>query len=123
VRNPSGGFTVVEVLLAVVLLVVGVLAVVGSAAMSTRMIGRGFHDTSAAQIAAARMERLRQIAHATSPPCADARFASGSNDSGPVAETWTVAAQGPGRRVAVAIRYRVARGGARDSLVTLVLCR
>jgi Tfp pilus assembly protein PilV len=123
VCKPSCGFTVVEALLAVVVLVVGVLAIVGSAAMSTRMIARGFHDTSAVQIAASRMEWLRQIAQVTSPPCVDPRFASGSNDSGPVAETWAVAAAGPARRVAVAIRYRVARGSTRDSLVTLVLCR
>jgi Tfp pilus assembly protein PilV len=123
VRKPSGGFTVVEVLLAVVVLVVGVLAVVGSAAMSTRMIGRGFHDTAAVQVAAARMEWLRQLARATSPPCADARFAGGTNDSGPVTETWTVAPGGSRRRVTVTVRYRVARGSAQDSLVSLVLCR
>jgi Tfp pilus assembly protein PilV len=123
VRKPSGGFTVVEVILAVVVLVVGVLAVVGSVAMSTRMIGRGFHDTAAAQVAASRMEWLRQLARSSSPPCRDARFAGGSSDSGSVSETWTVAPAGSARRVAVAIRYRVARGTVRDSLVTLVLCR
>ena len=113
----------VEVILAVVVLVVGLAAVVGSLAMSTRMIGRGFHDTAAAQVAASRLEWLRQLARSTSPPCIDARFAGGSNDSGPVGETWTVAPAGSARRVAVAIRHREARGGAEDSLVTLVACR
>jgi Tfp pilus assembly protein PilV len=122
VREPSGGFTVVEVILAVVVLVVGVLAVVGSLAMSTRMIGRGFHDTAAAQAAASRMEWLRRLAR-FSPPCTDARFANGSNDSGSVSEAWRVAPAGAVRRVAVAIQYRVAHGTARDSIVTLVLCR
>jgi prepilin-type N-terminal cleavage/methylation domain-containing protein len=123
VREPSGGFTLVEVLLAVVVLVVGVLAVAGSAAMSTRMIGRGLHDTSAALVAGARVEWLRQLARSTSPPCADARFASGSEDSGRVAEAWTVAPAGAARRVAVAVGYPVARGPAHDTLRTLVLCR
>ncbi len=113
----------VEVILAVVVLVVGVLAVVGSLAMSTRMIGRGFYDTAAAQVAASRMEWLRRVARSTSPTCTDARLANGSNDSAPVNETWTVAPSGSARRVAVAIRYQVARGTVQESLVTLVLCR
>ena len=45
------GFTIVEVLVAVMVLAVGVIALVGSSATITRMIGRGRHDTRAALVA------------------------------------------------------------------------
>ena len=56
------GFTLVEVLVALVLLTVGVMALLGSSAMVSRMIGKGRGSTIAVQVATARLERLRRIA-------------------------------------------------------------
>ena len=53
------GFTIAEAVVAVVVLSVGVLALVGSAALTSRMVGRGLHSTRTGQVAAARIERLR----------------------------------------------------------------
>ena len=122
-RRRRQGFTVVEILVALVVLVVGVLALLGSSAMAVRMIGRGFDDTSASQVASARLEWLRQLAGSTSPRCAHAGFASGSAVTGGIAEAWTVAAAGVARPVTLALRYRVARGEAHDTVHAIMLCR
>ena len=67
-------FTLVEVMVAVILLTVGVLALVGSSAMVSRMIGKGRGATVAAQVATARLEQLRRIAASTAPRCTSPRF-------------------------------------------------
>jgi prepilin-type N-terminal cleavage/methylation domain len=61
------GFTIIEIMLAVVVLSVGVMALVGSSALATRMIGRGNKSTEVVQVATARAELLRTYAAATSP--------------------------------------------------------
>ena len=122
-RRRRQGFTVVEILVALVVLVVGVLALLGSSAMAVRMIGRGFDDTSASQVASARLEWLRQLAGSTSPRCAHAGFAGGSAVTGGIDEAWTVAAAGVARPVALALRYRVARGEVHDTVHAIMLCR
>ncbi|HET6345602.1 MAG TPA: prepilin-type N-terminal cleavage/methylation domain-containing protein, partial [Myxococcota bacterium] len=68
-RQARAGFTLVEVLVAVVVLGIGVLALVGSSAMVTRMIGRGQMGTRAAQVASKRLDSLRIVAYATTPRC------------------------------------------------------
>jgi prepilin-type N-terminal cleavage/methylation domain-containing protein len=53
------GFTLVELLVALVVLTVGLLALVTSAALVTRMIARGQRSEVAATFAGQRLERLR----------------------------------------------------------------
>src|SRR5438552_5512645 len=53
------GFTLVEVIIAILVLTVGLLGLVTSAALATRMIGRGQHSAVAAQYAQRRLELLR----------------------------------------------------------------
>jgi len=53
------GFTLVEVIIAILVLTVGLLGLVTSAALVTRMIGRGQHSAVAAQYAQRRLEMLR----------------------------------------------------------------
>lgn len=53
------GFTIVEVIIAIIVLTVGLLGLVGSAALVTRMIGRGQRSAVAAQYAQRRLEMLR----------------------------------------------------------------
>src|SRR2546426_10561222 len=53
------GFTIVEVIVAILVLTVGLLALVTSAALVTRMIGRGQRSAVAAQYAQRRLEMLR----------------------------------------------------------------
>lgn len=56
------GFTIIEVIIAIIVLTVGVLGMVTTAALVTRMIARGQRSASASAFAARRMERMRVAA-------------------------------------------------------------
>ena len=123
-RTPrSHGLTLVEVLVALVVLGIGILALSGSSSMITRMIGRGKAETHAAMLASRRVEILRQAAHSTTPRCTAAEFAGG----GPVIEegltqSWTVTPTGAVRRVRVTVTYLTVRGIRSAVLETAVAC-
>jgi prepilin-type N-terminal cleavage/methylation domain-containing protein len=119
------GFTIVEVMLAVVLLAIGVMALVGSSAMVTRMIGRGRESTTVGQIATARAERLRQIAAATSPACGSANLVNGTSNPGSgITERWELkgAAGDRTRDVLLMYTYRAARTIRTDTMSLTLLC-
>ena len=122
-KQSESGFTLVEVIVAIVVLSVGVIALAGSTAMVTRMIGRGKVDTRVAQVASRRIETLRLAAASTTPRCTAAAFANG----GPVTadgltETWTVPAVGKVRSIQVNVSYRTARGPRNASVLTRIDC-
>jgi prepilin-type N-terminal cleavage/methylation domain-containing protein len=122
-KRSSSGFTLVEVLVAIVVLGVGIVALVGSSAMVTRMIGRGKVETRAAQVASRRLETLRLAAYSTSPRCTAAGFISGgpATTSG-VTESWVVPAAGKVRSVQVNVTYRTVQGTRTASLQTRIEC-
>ncbi len=114
-------FTIAEAVVAVSMLSVGVLALVGSAALTNRMLANGRHSTRAGQVAAARIERLRQIAFSTVPACTGVDWRSGSAVGPGIAETWQIVdGVGPVRRVMVVVRS--GRAGSSDTIVSGVLC-
>ncbi|MGH7509805.1 MAG: type IV pilus modification PilV family protein [Gemmatimonadales bacterium] len=122
-KRSTSGFTLVEVLVAIVVLTIGLIALVGTSAMVTRMIGRGKVQTRVAQVASSRIEALRLAAYSTSPRCAAAAFANG----GPVitdglTESWTVPVVGKVRNVQVDVTYRTVRGPRTASLQTRIEC-
>ncbi|MBA3893069.1 MAG: hypothetical protein H0X69_05165 [Gemmatimonadales bacterium] len=122
-RARKYGFTVAEVLVAVVVLTVGVLALVGSSAYMSRMIGRGRHATVAAMLAASRLERLRLVARSTSPPCTAPEWQGGSAAEAGVLQSWEMLdPAGVARRLQLIVRYRTPVGLATDTVVTAVLC-
>ena len=53
------GFTIIEIIIAIVVLTVGVLGMVTTAALVTRMIARGQRSAQASAFAARRIERMR----------------------------------------------------------------
>lgn len=53
------GFTIIEIIIAIIVLTVGVLGMVTTAALVTRMIARGQRSAEASAFAARRMERMR----------------------------------------------------------------
>lgn len=61
-RNSQRGFTLVEIIIAIVVLTVGLLGLVSTAALVTRMIARGQRSAVASTFAAQRMELLRPAA-------------------------------------------------------------
>jgi Tfp pilus assembly protein PilV len=123
-KRNAGGFTIAEVLVAVVMLTVGVMALVGSSAMVTRMVGRGRQDTMAGQAATSRLELLRQIAASTATPCTSAQWKTDSAVGGTVKERWEMIDNaGDARRVRLIVRYPVARRTAVDTIITTFLCK
>jgi prepilin-type N-terminal cleavage/methylation domain-containing protein len=124
VNHDRSGFTLVEVMIAIVVLGVGVIALAGSSASVTRMIGRGKHETRAAQVASRRIEALRAAALSSTPRCTAGAFASG----GPLApepgvsETWVVPGAGTLRTITVTVTHRMARGSHTDVLTTTLEC-
>ncbi len=122
-KRSTSGFTLVEVLVAIVVLAVGLIALVGSSAMVTRMIGRGKVETRVAQAASHRIETLRLAASSTSPRCTAGAFASGGPvTTNGVTESWTVPVAGRVRNVQVNITYGTARGPRTASLQTRIEC-
>lgn len=123
-RGTKAGFTLVEVIVALTVLGIGIIALAGSLAIVTRAIGRGRMATHAAATAARRMDALRASAYATSPWCTGAGFAGG----GPVTfdgvtESWQVtSAPGGLRDVAIAVSYPTAYGLHRGVLRTRLDC-
>jgi len=77
-----GGFTLVELIVAIIILVVGVLGLASAAAVVMRQITGSSFQNRAAAIAQSRFEQLRAI------PCANA--VGGTASSGGVTERWNV---------------------------------
>jgi type II secretion system protein I len=123
VKQAHSGFTLIEVMVAMVILTVGILALTGSSATVNRMIGRGKIETHAALLASRRLEKLRLAAAATSPRCTSSTFASG----GPLWEdglrqSWTVEPSGKVRRVRVTVSYLTIRGSRSAVLESGIEC-
>lgn len=117
------GFTVAEIMVAVVVLTVGLLALAGSAAMASRMARWGQQATRAGQIAAARLEDLHRIAFSTAPACGSAQWRSGSAEGPAISERWEILdGAGPVRRVLIVLRSSRPGGTGGDTVVTAVLC-
>ena len=122
-RSSTVGWTLVEVLIAVVILGVGILALTGSSAVVTRMIGRGKMETQAAVTASHRMEVLRRLAASTSPRCRASEFSSGGPAmDGGLLTSWTVGPSGGTRRVRVRVTYLTLRGPRSAVLETSIPC-
>ena len=122
-KHSRVAFTLIEVLVAVLVLGVGIIALVGTSAGVTRMIGRGKIETRAAQAASSRMETLRLAAYATSPRCSNPGFASGGPVlSGGMTELWVVPPTGKVRKVRVTVTYLTTRGAREAVLETALTC-
>jgi prepilin-type N-terminal cleavage/methylation domain-containing protein len=123
VTRNARGFTLVEVLVAVMVLTVGVTALVGSSALVTRMVGRGQTETRAAEAATRRIEGLRLLAYATTPRCTNGGFASGGPSTvNGMRERWIVPTTGTVRQISDTVTHRTARGTHTDVLTTFIQC-
>lgn len=96
-RNQAG-FTIVEVMVALLVLTIGILGLASTAALTTRMIGQGERYSEVSARANERLEMLR------AQPCS--LMTAGSQTATPYTLTWTVDSIGgrpPGRRVQVIV--------------------
>ena len=115
------GFTLVEVLMAVIVLGVGVTALVGSSALVTRMVGRGKSETLAAQAANQRIDSLRVAAYSTATHCT-ALASGGPLTTNGIRERWIVSVANKVASVSDTVTHRVARGTHTDVLTTRIEC-
>lgn len=116
------GFTITEVMVAIVVLSVGVLALIGGAAGSRRMLAQGERTTWAAAVASARLETLRRAANRTSPRCTDASFAGGTGVTSGVTEQWVVQKSGSYATALAIVTYRTYNGSVTDTVATVIGC-
>src|SRR5262245_8821506 len=98
------GFTIVEVVIAIIVLSIGLLGLTATAASVTRMVAQGQRYNKATALANERFELLRAQACTA--------MTAGSTMSGPYAISWTVAsvASGRARQVAVTVVSPTSQG-------------
>ena len=103
-KRARAGFTLVELIIAIVILVVGVLGLASTAAVVMRQITGSSMQTRAAMMAQSRLETLR------SNTCA--AMAAGTATTNGITETWRVVVNGRTATMTVVINWaenRVAR--------------
>jgi Tfp pilus assembly protein PilV len=112
----SNGVTVVEVVIATLVLSIGLLGLVATAGVTTRMVGQGSRYSDVSALAMRRLEILR------SQGCDG--ISNGSRTRGRFTETWTVQtlANGRVRAVEVVVNSPVPAGILRDTFATMILC-
>jgi prepilin-type N-terminal cleavage/methylation domain-containing protein len=122
VKRSAAGFTIVEVLMAIIVLGVGVVAMAGSSALVTRMIGRGQRATRSGQVAAQRLDSLRLIAFKTTPHCTQVVNGGPVSALG-VTQSWAVVttANGKSRQVTLTLTYKNAAGKTHTDVVTSII--
>ena len=121
--SKESGFTLIEVMVAIVILTVGLLALAGATANVTRMVGHGKWATVASQVAIQRLENVRQVAYSTSPACTSSALIGGTATMGSgVSETWNISGTGNSRQVQVAVTYPGAGRSTTDTVTTILRC-
>jgi prepilin-type N-terminal cleavage/methylation domain-containing protein len=124
-RGDRRGFTVIELVVAVVILTVGLLALAAGTAIITRTLANSRRATEAVQLAARRIDNLRAAAASTTPRCTAPTFTS---SPGPIVtqgitQTWVVPPNGALRVVRAIVTYPVGRGRTKtDTLATNIPC-
>jgi prepilin-type N-terminal cleavage/methylation domain-containing protein len=108
------GFTLTELVVATLVLTVGVLALAGTAAAVSRMLGWGQRMGGSAVAAATEFERLR------SAGCA--ALSGGRDSSGRYRLQWTVAVSGSLRTVALTVSYPNGRSDRTDRFEAAAWC-
>lgn len=121
------GFTVTEVMVAVMILTVGILAMMGTSAAATKLISRGRRVTIATQVAESVMDSLRLKSNEDLVTCTDlAANATGYTKQG-IHVTWEIGArttvgQTGLRQVTVLVTYAGNRSSTVDTLASVFKC-
>jgi prepilin-type N-terminal cleavage/methylation domain-containing protein len=114
------GFTIVEVLVAIMILTTGVLSVAAGSGSVFRMLASGRRSTVAAAVAQARLESLRRDANRTNPRCT--ALAAGTAIQRGVTERWLITGTGTSRRIIEIVTVPRTRGLSTDSVFAIIEC-
>ena len=118
--NASGmqardGFTIVELLVALMIFAVGMLGLAATAGSVTRMMGGARRQVIAATVAQTRLERLR------SSPCNS--ITSGTETTRGVTSTWTVSPVTRGVNITERVSFQTSKAGVRTrTYMTTIPC-
>ena len=115
------GFTVIEVIVAILILTIGVLALASTAAVVTKQMARGNRQTVASTIAQARFDSLSSVQCSTLAAAGATTTGTSTFRKGQVTETWTVTDGNDVKNIV----DKVYVYGLRDTLVytSLIPCR
>ena len=126
--NSNRGFTLLEVMIAVIILGIGITALAGGSALVTRQVGRGKVVTVATQYATQKMDSLRMLAARVDGGgnrCTHGGFVTGGPSTvRGVTLNWRVlnGSAPRTRNVAVSATYSTIRGTRTITLNTQVGC-
>jgi len=122
-RGTRSGFTIIEVLIAIIMLTVGVLALASSTGSITRMMHFAQAKTDASALAQSVLDSMRFTAYAASPKCSN--LASGTvsnvNKRGFTAST-VVTTSGNLRNIDVTVNYRVGPQAKTEIVSSSIFC-
>jgi prepilin-type N-terminal cleavage/methylation domain-containing protein len=107
------GMTVVEILVAIVILAIGLLVLAGGSVVVTRNLTRGRLAMLATARAEAKLDELRAIGASTVPNCGSVNFASSvsAQTFGKITLSWTITpTTGAEREVQVRTQYLLPSG-------------
>ena len=123
IKKSQRGFTIIEIIIAIIVLTVGVLGLVTTAALVTRMIARGQRSATAAAFASRRLERMRAGA------CVAVQRRDGQDtlyrgSTWVAVNTWAfTAAPNQNFRLKVVTQYKTVKNSVRtDSTETTIPC-
>ena len=116
------GFTIVEVLIAIVLLSIGILSLAGSAGGITKMMYTGQRKTQSYAIAGSVLDSLRNFANSTTPKCSSGMVNGTLSSTGGFTAAWRVAGSGSSRQVRVIITYQSGTRPQADTMYASLLC-
>ena len=112
------GVTIVEMVVAIVVLAIGIIGLAGTAAMVARQMTGGAQQTVAATVAQTRFERLASVSCA-----ALIATPSGTSTFRGITESWTVIAGSNGTlRLDVTLSYPTSRGPRSVSYASMRAC-
>ena len=124
-RARRDGFTIVETLVAIIILSVGVLALASSAGGITRMMSSGQRKTRASTIVVSILDSLRNKAYSAIPKCSGLVSGTGTGTAygNNYTSAWTIANTnaGTGRQITIWVGYRVGTRLQGDTLVSTIL--
>lgn len=113
-RNSRKGFTLVELMVAMMLFSVGLLALASTSAVVVRQMGDAGNMSIAATAASARIEQLRAVS------CTTAQTDSSINRG--VAVSWVVTPMTRAAQIDVAVRYNTRHGPRTQSYRSMEPC-
>ncbi len=122
-RRREAGFTIIEVLLAVVMLSIGVLALGSTSGTITRMLSGGKLKTNAGALAVSVLDSLRYRAYATTPQCTNLTAGTTTRVMGRYSVVSVISSGTESRTIQVRVTYRNGRRVQADTVRTILYCQ